>query len=153
MQPHLGGTILSTLKYIKCCLFCSPYFTEKTKYLGHWEVLNTHLTAIGKDELEFQKSETMLTVESGKLLKTRFFGFNEDFERTSALHQKLCVIDPRLRAQLQQEVKQVFIPRYERFYYKYKKYRFSKKKQETYTKYSPQKIEEVIRELFVAPAR
>ena len=95
----------------------------------------------------------MLTVESGKLLKTRFNGFNEDFERTSALHQKLCVVDPRLRTQLQNEVKQVFIPRYERFYYKYKKYRFSKKKQETYTKYSPTKIEEVIRELYTAPVR
>ena len=45
--------------------------SEKTKYLGHWEVLNTHLTAIGKDELEFQKSETLLTVESGRLLKAR----------------------------------------------------------------------------------
>lgn len=127
--------------------------SEKTKYLGHWEVLNTHLTAIGKDELEFQKSETLLTVESGRLLKGRFNGFNQDFERTSALHQKLCVIDPRLRAQMQQEVKQVFIPRYERFYHKYKKYRFSKKKQENYTKYSPQKIEEVIRELYTAPVR
>ena len=83
----------------------------------------------------------------------RFNGFNMDFERTSALHQKLCVIDPRLRAQMQQEVKQVFIPRYERFYHKYKKYRFSKKKQENYTKYSPQKIEEVIRELYTAPVR
>jgi exocyst complex component 7 len=127
--------------------------SEKTKYLGHWEILNTHLTAIGKDELEFQKSETLLTVESGRLLKNRFSGFNDDFERTSALHQKLCVIDPRLRAQMQQEVKQVFIPRYERFYHKYKKYRFSKKKQENYTKYSPQKIEEVIRELYTAPVR
>lgn len=95
----------------------------------------------------------MLNVESGRLLKNRFSGFNEDFERTSALHQKLCVIDPRLRRQLQDEVKQVFIPRYERFYFKYKKYRFSKRHQEEYTKYSPQKIEEMLRELYTAPVR
>jgi len=125
--------------------------SEKTKYLGHWEVLNTHLTAIDKGELEFQKSQTVLTPESGKLLKARFKGFNDDFARTSALHQKLCVIDPRLRVQLQQEVKQVFIPRYERFYYKYKKYKFSKKNQEDYTKYNPQVIEEEISKLYTDP--
>ena len=127
--------------------------SEKTKYLGHWEVLNTHLTAIDKGELEFQKSQTVLTPESGKLLKARFKGFNDDFARTSALHQKLCVIDPRLRVQMQQEVKQVFIPRYERFYYKYKKYKFSKKKQEDYTKYNPQVIEEEISKLYTDPVQ
>ena len=127
--------------------------SEKTKYLGHWEVLNTHLTTIDKGELEFQKSQTVLTPESGKLLKARFKGFNDDFARTSALHQKLCVIDPRLRVQMQQEVKQVFIPRYERFYYKYKKYKFSKKKQEDYTKYNPQVIEEEISKLYTDPVQ
>lgn len=127
--------------------------SEKLKYLGHWEVLNTHLTAIGKEELEFQKNETMLSIESGRLLKTRFSGFNEDFERTFALHQKLCVINHRLRDTLQKEVRQVFLPRYERFYFKYKKYRFSKRHQEEYTKYSPQKIEDLTKELYTDPVR
>lgn len=127
--------------------------SEKQKYLSGWDVLTTHLTAIDKEKLEFQANEVMLKRESGRLLKTRFSGFNEDFERTSALHQTLCVIDPRLRRQLQDEVKQVFLPRYERFYTKYKKYEFSKRHKEQYTKYSPEKIEGFIRELYTAPVR
>jgi exocyst complex component 7 len=53
-------------------------------------VLNTHLAAIGKNELEYQKNMTeKVSLDSGRLIKQRFSGFNEDFERTYALHQKL----------------------------------------------------------------
>lgn len=126
--------------------------SERSKYLLHWESLNTHLTAVASKDLEYQKNDSnMLSHDSGRLIKQRFTGFNEDFERTFALHRKLCVIDPRLRLELQQEVLKVFLPRYRRFYEKYTKIRFSKKHQEEYTKYDPDKIEEMLGNLYVDP--
>jgi exocyst complex protein 7 len=128
------------------------YEAEKTKYLGHWEVLNAHLTAVDKGELEYQKNDNILSLDSGRLIKSRFSGFNDDFERTYNLHKELSVIDGGLRTTLQKEVKSVFVPRYQRFFDKYSKIRFSKKHQEEYTKYSPQKIEAMIDTLFTGGA-
>jgi exocyst complex protein 7 len=124
--------------------------SEKTKYLEHWEILNTHLTAVG--DLEYAKNSLEnLVYESGKLIKLRFAGFNEDFETTYQLHKKLCVIDPRLRIELQQEVGNVFLPRYKLFYDKYTKIRFSKKHQDVYTKYIPEIVEEMLNFLYTEP--
>jgi exocyst complex protein 7 len=123
--------------------------SEKNKYLGHWEVLCTHLTSVEHDELEYQKNDTILSLDSGRLIKSRFNGFNEDFERIFEDHKELCVVDPRLRDLLQKEVAGVFIPLYRTFYNKYSKIRFSKKHQSDYTKYSPHKIEEMLDQLYV----
>jgi Exo70 exocyst complex subunit len=118
--------------------------SEKAKYLCTWEQLNTHL--------EYQKNDSaVLSHESGRLIKQRFSGFNEDFETTYGLHLKLCIIDHRLRIQLQQDVSAVFLPRYRRFYEKYNKIRFSKKHQSEYCKYSPDKIDDMLLELYVDP--
>lgn len=129
--------------------------SEKTKYLTTWEQLNTHLTAVAAEELEYQKNNKMdsnvLSHESGRLIKQRFQGFNEDFEVTYGLHLKLCVIDARLRETIQNGVSGVFLPRYRRFYEKYTKIRFSKKHQDEYTKYSPDKIEGMLKEMYVDP--
>lgn len=126
--------------------------SEKTKYLSHWEALNTHLTAVASNDLEFQKNDpNTLNQDSGRLIKQRFAGFNEDFEKTYELHRKLCVVDPRLRLTLQQDVSKVFLPRYRRFYEKYTKIRFSKKHQGDYTKYSPDKIEDMLSNMYVDP--
>jgi exocyst complex protein 7 len=122
----------------------------QAKYLGHWEALNTHLTSVG--DLEYQKNDsTAISYESGKLIKLRFSGFNEDFEKTYQLHKKLCIIDPRLRLTIQQEVANVFLPRYRRFYEKYTKIRFSKKHMDEYTKYSPDKIEDMLSDMYTDP--
>jgi exocyst complex protein 7 len=126
--------------------------SEKSKYLLHWEALNTHLTAVASKDLEYQKNDSnVLSHDSGRKIKKRFDDFNVDFERTNALHQKLCVIDPRLRLELQKDVMSVFLPRYRRFYEKYTKIRFSKKHQEQYTKYHPDVIEEMLGNLYVDP--
>jgi Exo70 exocyst complex subunit len=123
--------------------------SEKAKYLGTWEQINTHLTAVANADLEYQKNSTVLSHESGRLIKQRFSGFNEDFETTYGLHLKLCVVDHRLRIQLQEDVSNVFLPRYTRFYEKYTKLRFSKKHQSEYTKYSPEKIASMLLEMYV----
>jgi len=126
--------------------------SEKKKYLEHWEALNTHLTAVDNNELEFLKNDAKtLSHESGRLIKSRFSGFNESFEKTYQLHKTLCIIDARLRLSLQQEVTSVFVPRYRRFFEKYTKVKFSKKHQGDYAKYSPERIEEMMGELYVDP--
>eukprot|EP00804_Cyclotella_cryptica_P003613 CCRYP_002214-RB/>CCRYP_002214-RB protein AED:0.30 eAED:0.30 QI:0/-1/0/1/-1/0/1/0/422 len=51
---------------------------EKTRYLSHWEILNTHLTAVDDKELNYQNNKDVLSLESGRLLKSRFSGFIED---------------------------------------------------------------------------
>lgn len=51
---------------------------EKTRYLTHWEVLNTHLTSVDDNELNYQSNKDVLSLESGRLLKSRFSGFIED---------------------------------------------------------------------------
>jgi len=123
--------------------------SEKNKYLGHWEVLNAHLTSVEHDELEYQKNDNILSLDSGRLIKGRFSGFNEDFERIYDEHKELAVVDPRLRGLLQKEVAEVFLPLYRNFFERYSKIRFSKKHQGEYTKYSPYKIEELLSELYV----
>ena len=95
--------------------------SEKKKYLEDWEALNVHLTAVDNNELEFLKDSKTLSHESGRLIKQRFSGFNESFDRTYQLHKNLCVIDPRLRLSLQKDVTAVFLPRYRRFFEKYTK--------------------------------
>ena len=123
--------------------------SEKNKYLGHWEVLNTHLTSVEHDELEFQKGENVLSLDSGRLIKSRFQGFNEDFERIYKEHKVLACVDPRLRVLLQNEVAEVFLPHYRPFFKNYSTIRFSKKHQSEYTKYSPRKIEEILGKMYV----
>jgi exocyst complex component 7 len=123
--------------------------SEKSKYLGHWEVLNTHLTSVEHDDLEYKQNDNILALDSGRLIKNRFSGFNEDFDDIYEDHKELSVVDPRLRDVLQKDVQKVFLPLYRTFYDKYSNIRFSKKHQSEYTKYSPYKLEEMIRQLYV----
>jgi len=121
---------------------------EKNKYLSHWEILNRHLTQVDKHDLSYQNNQ-VLTLESGRLLKSRFSGFIEDFENIYPVHKELTVIDPNLRDMLQRDVKSVFVPRYGRFYEKYSKIHFSKKNMDQYLRYPPSLIEEMIDQLYV----
>jgi exocyst complex protein 7 len=117
------------------------YDAERKKYLDLWEPLNQFSVMLA------EKGNTVSN-EGSRLLKTRFTGFNEEFEKFHNLHMGLSVADASLRRNLQNEVKGVFFPRYQRFYEKYSTVRFSKKKQEEYLKFPPEKVEQMIGELF-----
>jgi len=124
---------------------------EKTKYVKHWEVLNSHLTSVDKSELTYQGgSDKLLSLESGRLIKARFSGFIEDFEKLYSVHQPLAVVDPKLRTMLQRDVMNVFYPRYTRFFEKYSRVQFSKKNMDQYLKYPPARVETMLSELFAA---
>ena len=120
------------------------YESEKGKYLAHWENINSHLTSVDSAGLEYQKNKNLLSLESGRLFKDRFKGFNDDFELMYRHHNALAVIDPVLRRELQSDVKKVFLNRYEKFYDKYSRFRFSKKNQNEYLKFPPEKVESLL---------
>lgn len=122
---------------------------EKANYVGHWDAVNHHLTSVDKAELTYQGgSDKLLSLESGRLIKSRFAGFIEDFEKLYAVHQPLAVVDPKLRTMLQRDVVNAFVPRYTRFFEKYSRYQFSKKNMDEYLKYPPGRIEKMLSALF-----
>lgn len=118
--------------------------SENGKYLAHWENINSHLTSVDSSGLEYQKNKNLLSLESGRLFKDRFKGFIEEFELMYEIHNRLSVIDPGLRRDLQAKVKKVFLHRYEKFWEKYSRFRFSKKNQAEYLKYPPEKVDSMI---------
>lgn len=121
---------------------------ERGKYLASWELINSHLTAVDSAGLEYQKNKNILSLESGRMFKDRFKGFNDDFTRMYEIHNPLSVIDNGLRKELQTAVKDIFVARYEKFYAKYSRFRFSKKNQDEYLKYSPAKVESMLNRMY-----
>jgi exocyst complex protein 7 len=122
--------------------------SERGKYLAGWENINSHLTAVDSTGLEYQKNKNILSLESGRMFKDRFKGFNDDFQRMYEIHHPLSVIDNVLRKELQAAVKDVFVKRYERFYEKYSRFRFSKKNQQEYLKYPPPKVDAMLSRMY-----
>ena len=134
----------------------APWFKEKVgklfddakeKYLTEWEGLNRHLTSVDKKDLTYQ-SDKLLSLESGRLIKTRFSGFIEEFDKIYAIHDSLAFPDQKLQKRLKDEVKKIFLRRYKKFYEKYSQLQFSKKKMDEYLKYPPKKVEIMIDDLF-----
>lgn len=121
--------------------------SEKVKYLAYWERLNQHLTDVDDRQLNYQGNNT-LSLESGRLLKSRFSGFIEDFEKVYVVHRNFTVIDPKLRQIVCDAIRQVFVSRYRVFFDKYSGVQFSKKNMNDYLKYTPQKLDSLISQLF-----
>mmetsp|Transcript_23760 Transcript_23760/g.39172 ORF Transcript_23760/g.39172 Transcript_23760/m.39172 type:complete len:846 (-) Transcript_23760:9-2546(-) len=123
---------------------------EKAKYLASWEVLNNHLTKVDERELNYKDKKDILSLESGRLIKSRFSGFIEDFERIYLVHRTFTVIDPKLRETLQNDIRNVFMARYKAFFDRYASIKFSKKNMENYLKYPPNKLDSLIGQLFAS---
>jgi len=122
---------------------------EKKKYLAQWTHINKHLTSVNDAELIYAKpNEALLTLDSGRLIKSRFSGFIHAFEMNYEVHKPLTVIDFKLRAMLQKDIKNEFLPKYTRFYEKYSKIQFSKKNMDEYLRYTPALVEEHIDDLY-----
>lgn len=137
----------------------SPWFKKSIQdmaeeslnsYLKHWHKLNKHLSAVPEHELTFIKNDNkILTLESGRILKARFSGFNDEFEKIyEKMHKGITVIDPKLRKKLGYDIQLVFLPNYIEFFDKYSKYQFSKKNQEEYLRFPPKKIRSMLQNMF-----
>jgi len=121
---------------------------QKEEYLKQWEAVSKHLTFVDDSQLKYQKVGNLLTLESGRLLKSRFSGFIEDFELFYHTHTKLTVVDETLRTMLQIDISAVFLPLYKEFFEKYSPFPFSKKNQDLYLRYPPDRIQKLMRKLF-----
>jgi exocyst complex protein 7 len=121
--------------------------SQKDLYLSHWDILRVRLTSVEKSDLVYQKDK-LLSLESGRLIKSRFSTFNEDFEELYQIHRPLKVIDNKLRISLQRDVSNMFLPHYTEFFEKYAKIQFSKKNQESYLKYPPMRVQSLIDDLY-----
>lgn len=124
--------------------------SEKAKYLASWDVLNKHLTQVDERELNYKDNKDILSLESGRLIKSRFSGFIEDFERVYLVHRTFTIIDQKFRETLQNDIRRVFLARYKAFFDKYANIKFSKKNMETYLKYPPKKLDGLIGQLFAS---
>ncbi len=123
------------------------YKTQKDVYLAHWDILRSRLTSVEKNDLVYQKDK-LLSLESGRLIKSRFSTFIDDFEELYQIHRPLKVIDEKLRVTLQRDVGSVFLTHYTEFFEKYAKIQFSKKNQESYLKYPPMRVQSLIDDLY-----
>jgi exocyst complex component 7 len=126
------------------------FSTSKSRYLNLWDKLNQHVSMIPEQDFSYVNADKQLTLESGRILKARFNGFNENFEKIYSPHMKLTVIDLKLRQSLIQEIKDVFLPNYRLFFDKYSSYNFSKKNKDDYLRYPPSKIEQMMDDMFLS---
>lgn len=126
------------------------FSSSKLKYLTFWDKLNKHLGMISEGDFSYTNSDRQLTLESGRILKARFSGFNDDFDSTFTTHNKFAITDAKVRSSLIEEVKDVFLSNYRTFYDKYSTYNFSKKNKEEYLRYDPNKVEELLDNLFLS---
>jgi len=117
---------------------------EKAAYLDIWQSLNEHIVQVESGITEKERN---------RLLKARFSGFIEGFERLYFTHNKLIVSDDSLCRDMRVLVKEKFLHRYSNFFETYSKVQFSKKKQDEYIKYKPEKVEGMINELFEPPVQ
>lgn len=124
--------------------------SEKAKYLASWDMLNKHLTQVDERELNYKDNKDILSLESGRLIKSRFSGFIEDFERVYLVHRTFTIIDQKFRETLQNDIRCVFLARYTTFFDRYANIKFSKKNMETYLKYPPKKLDSLIGQLFAS---
>jgi exocyst complex protein 7 len=107
----------------------SDWFTEVVgnvfssalqSYLSQWESLKNHLTSIDERSLEYQGGSNLLSLESGRILKSRFSGFNDEFERLHNRHKGLMVEDG-LKEPLTTDIRKAFYGTYKKFFDNYSK--------------------------------
>jgi len=110
----------------------SDWFTEVVgnvfsaglqSYLSQWESLKKHLSSVDERSLEYQGGSGLLSLESGRILKSRFNGFNEEYERLYNRHKGLIVEDG-LKEPLLSDIKKAFFGSYKKFFDTYSKYVF-----------------------------
>lgn len=84
---------------------------------------------------------------SPKLIKSRFTGFNKEFQELHRLNKTYAVPDQELRSQLREACKREFLPHYRQFYNFCMGQEFTKNK-EKYAKYPPELVASMIDQFF-----
>ncbi len=89
-------------------------------YVSQWESLKKHLSAVDERSLEYQGGGNLLSLESGRILKARFSGFNEEYERLHNRHKGL-IVENGLKEPLLSDIKKAFFGSYKKFFETYSK--------------------------------
>jgi exocyst complex protein 7 len=113
-----------------------------------WAALAEHVkdTSLA---LEYAKgSSGVLTLESGRLIKTRFTSFNDGLEQIYQHQKHFAVPDAGLRARLRQDAKDVVLPPYTAFFTRFSTVQFSKKHMEQYLRFPPKTVGTMLDELY-----
>ncbi|DAZ98797.1 TPA: hypothetical protein N0F65_000953 [Lagenidium giganteum] len=101
------------------------------------------------EKLVYQKGGSLLTLESGRILKDKFSRFNALIEDINKTQRHFIVTEPNIRHQLIQAAIEAVVPRYTKFHEKYSVIHFSKKNTSKYVKYTPKAAEQLLKELFL----
>ena len=114
----------------------------------YWDKLDACFDDIDLSLLKYQNEKNrLLTLESGRLIKSKFATFNGTLEEIHANHKFLLLFFDQTKDDMRRLCKEK-IARYEVFFQKYSAYQFSKKNQAEYLRYPPLLAEAMIDELF-----
>lgn len=100
------------------------------------------------ETLQYAKGSSVLTLESGRLIKEKFTKFNEQIEELHRTQKTYIVAEVPIRQYLIRTAVDTIIPAYKTFYEKYSVIQFSKKHASRYLKYTPQAAQTLLKELF-----
>ncbi|KAG5177523.1 Cullin repeat-like-containing domain protein [Tribonema minus] len=98
--------------------------------------------------LEYGGRGKLLSLECGRLIKTKFSTFNEAWDQLHTSQRGLNVSDPDIRTLLMEEARDRVLGPYRKLYDTYKDVPFSKKHQSEYLKYPPEAVDRGIEGLF-----
>ena len=100
------------------------------------------------EPLQPQRGSKLLTLESGRVLKAKFEGFNNMLTQLHIVFCQCSVPDPGLRALLVEEAVSKVANEFGRFHAQFSIVPFSKKNQAKYLRYTPDDVERLLREAY-----
>ena len=107
-----------------------------------------HIGDVNTAAFKYQNTKTkLLTLESGRLLKAKFGGFNDAL---SAMHGTMSTLalPEAVRAKVIASGNDMVAERYQKFFETYSVYNFSKKNMAEYLRYPPAIAHSIFDELF-----
>jgi hypothetical protein len=119
-----------------------------------FNILKSHLSDVDVNTFKFQNQKTkLLSLESGRLLKSRFDAFNTTWEKIYHNHKSVFIPDESIRQEMIDMARSTIMPVYEAFFAKFSVYNFSKRHQAEYLKYPPEVFSQMLSELWTGSMR
>jgi len=127
-----------------------PKFNEIIKaqintYMQSWN--NCVLSLMDVTYVKDGSIKTSLNKSQKQTIKESFKSFNNKFDEIYKVHKAYSIPDTELRNQILNEIKQVIIPMYSRFYKKYQSIDFTKNPSK-YIQWTNENIEDALNKLF-----
>lgn len=122
---------------------------EKDKFnAAVWMPLIDPLRDVSSLSLEYSKGTSVLTLESGRQIKSRFTNFNTSLEEIYQHQKVFSVPDSSVRQRLRNQAKETVVGPYTNFFNKVSDIQFSKKHMEQYLRFPPKTVSTMLDDLF-----